>query len=200
MPCGEKKPLKIGLTGPPAAGKSTILKAFEDLGFPVFSADEVVRRLSRPCKEGYHRLVKAFGEEILSASGELNRHLILRKMLEDSGFKRKLEDLLHPLVKKELLSWLESEGDAPLKVAEIPLLFQAGWEGIFDMIIFVSCPREILLKRLKDRLGDEHLAQALLRTYEKELPEIKKAFVLSGTLPENQLRQKISEIISKAGL
>ncbi len=195
-----KKPLKIALTGPPAAGKSTLLKVFHMLGYPTFSADVVVKRLSRPCQKGYHRLVQNFGKEILAPSGELDRQKIMEKMLEDQSFKKKLENILHPLVKEELLCWFEKEKDSPALVAEIPLLFQVGWDELFDLVIFLSCPRKILLERLRKRLKNDKLALALLENYEKGLPPTINASQIPGDLPSDLLKEKVQEILLKHGL
>lgn len=200
MPCAARRPLKIVLTGLPAAGKSTFLRAFEELGCPTFSADEVVRSLSRPCQKGYHRLLACFGEEILTAAGELDRRKILQRMLKDASFKEKLEEILHPLVKAELLSWFEKNREASFLVAEIPLLFQAGWEDLFDLVIFLTCPRETLLARLRERLGDEKLARALLESYEKGLPPRIEALKIAGDLPQDRFQEKAREILSKNGI
>ena len=159
------RPVKIGITGPPAAGKSTVLKLFQEAGFPTFSADAVVRELSRPCRPGYHQLCARFGSRFLRADGALDRRALLRALLEEPPVKRALEEIFHPLVKERLLAWFREHGGAPLLAAEIPLLYQAGWADLFDEIIFVTCPREALEARLLERLQEPVLARQLLQCY-----------------------------------
>lgn len=197
MPCEKKKTktYKIAITGPPAAGKTTILSLFKEYSIPVFSADEEVRKLSRPCQKGYHLLVKKFGREILSPEEELDRRKILEKMLTSSSFKRDLEALLHPLVRERLQEWFEKHEGESLLVAEIPLLFQAGWERLFDLTIFISCSERTLLERLQRRLKDRRLAEMLLETYLKSLPSGKRAFILSGELLPEELKSTVKNIL-----
>ncbi len=162
----KKRNLKIAITGPPAAGKSTVLKIFEEMGYPVFSADKVVHHLSRPCQKGYHLVIKELGNAFLKENKEIDRRKLLKAMLVDYKVKKTLEDIFHPLVKEELLKWIKKEKNSDILAAEIPLLYQAGWENFFDQIIFVTCGEEILLKRLIDRLKDKNLAQKLIKSYQ----------------------------------
>ncbi len=197
MPSEKKRPVKIAVTGPPAAGKSTILALLQDLGVPTFSADAVVKELSKPCREGYHLFCQRFGRGFLTASGELDRRLILEAMLADPQFKKTLEEIFHPLVKKELFRWFQREKGQEVLAAEIPLLYQAGWADFFDQVIWVDCPEELLLARLEKRLGRKDLARKLLEQYQAGLPPKRKALELAGYLPRERLAEKITAILNQ---
>ncbi len=197
MPSVAKKPVKIAVTGPPASGKSTLLSSLASLGVPVFSADKVVRELSAPCQKGYHTLCRRFGQRFLTPSGELDRRLILETMLTDENFKKTLEEIFHPLVREKLAAWFDKHQDKPFLAAEIPLLYQAGWEKLFDLVIWLECPEKTLLKRLKDRLGDETLARKLLSCYQRELPAEKRALIWPGDLPPEKLRGALIKLLQK---
>lgn len=201
MRCAKRRPVRVALTGPPAAGKSTALSLFSSVGVPVFSADEEVKRLSLPCKAGYHEVCRRFGPRFLDGEGRLNRPLMLKEMLEDEALKRALEEIFHPLVREALEAWFEEHEKERLLVAEIPLLYQAGWEPLFDLVIWVDTPRELVLKRLTHRLKDPLLAERLLSAYEKDLPpERKRALPLEGTLPPDELKKALSRIFSQGGV
>ncbi|AEH45726.1 dephospho-CoA kinase [Thermodesulfatator indicus DSM 15286] len=188
----HSNPIKIAITGPPAAGKTTVLSIFAQKGVPVFSADEEVKRLSQPCKPGFHLVVKKLGKDFLTKEGQLNRRKLLHAMLADPKTKKTLEEIFHPLVKKSLLDWFEKNKDKPLLVAEIPLLYQGSWEKIFDRVIWVTVPQEVLLERLSKRLKDERLAKDLLRCYQKDLPEkIFPDLVIESTSPLSKIEERI---------
>ncbi|OAG28630.1 dephospho-CoA kinase [Thermodesulfatator autotrophicus] len=190
MSCAKN--LRVAITGPPAAGKTTVLSIFAKKGVPVFSADEEVRKLSGPCKVGFHQVIKALGKEFLTKEGELNRRKLLCAMLTNLEIKKKLEEIFHPLVKNSLLLWFDKNRDKPLVVAEIPLLYQGGWERFFDRVIWVIAPEEVLLKRLSQRLKDEKLAKELLKCYKKDLPEkIFPDLVIESTDSLPKIEEKI---------
>jgi len=186
------KPLKIAVTGPPASGKSTVLKIFAEMGFPTFSADAVVHELSRPCQPGYHEVVARLGRRFLRPDGTLDRRALLEAMLEEPEVKGTLEAIFHPLVKERLEDWFRKHEREPLLVAEIPLLYQAGWDDLFDLVIFVNAPQDLLLKRLEERLKEGHLAQRLLASY-----QVGPAgdLVLDSSRPIEEIRGKLLDFI-----
>ncbi|WP_022853057.1 dephospho-CoA kinase [Thermodesulfatator atlanticus] len=194
MSCEDKKPLKIAVTGPPAAGKSTILRMFAEEGVPVFSADEEVHKLSRPCQKGFHQIIAKFGEEFLTPGGELDRKRLLKAMLKDKKLKKALEGIFHPLVKDRLIKWVnENQGSSRL-IAEIPLLYQAGWEVFFDKVIWVTAPEDVLIGRLTQRLGDVSLARALITRYFEDMP--RKIFYdlkIDGTILPEKIKKRLKE-------
>ncbi len=193
---GKKAPFRLALTGPPASGKTTVLKIFQQKGVPVFSADEVVHKLSCPCQPGYHQVLRRLGETFLQKDGALDRRLLLSAMLKDPKIKAVLEGIFHPLVKERLLDWFERHSTAPLLVAEIPLLYQAGWEDLFEEVLFVTSPSSILKERLTQRLGDPLLAEALLKGY-SVTP--KKALILNN-LDLSKTRAYVNAYLRKHGL
>lgn len=123
---------RIGLTGSIATGKSTVLKAFADLGVPVFSADEAVANL-------YSGKAVAPVEALfpgVTHDGSIDRALLSQKLAVDpTGFAR-LEAVVHPLVREAIAEFLAaSERDgAALAVVEVPLLFESGHDYGFDAV------------------------------------------------------------------
>ncbi|MET3927702.1 dephospho-CoA kinase [Devosia sp. 2618] len=123
---------RIGVTGSIATGKSTVLKAFSDLGVPVYSADQAVADL-------YSTDAAAPVEALfpgVTRNGVIDRGLLSEKLAADpSGFKR-LEAVVHPLVRAQIARFLddaEASGQ-PLAVVEVPLLFESGYDYGFDAI------------------------------------------------------------------
>lgn len=123
---------RIGITGSIATGKSTVLDAFRALGVPVLSADAAVAEL-------YAGEAVAAVEALfpgVAVDGVIDRNLLSQRLAADpSGFKR-LEAVVHPLVRariKEFIDQAEQAG-AALAVVEVPLLFETGFDYGFDAI------------------------------------------------------------------
>lgn len=146
--------LSVALTGNVASGKTAVADRWRTLGVPVVSADELARRAVVPGSEGLDRVVEAFGDEMLSAEGSLARDRLRALVFEDPAARRRLEEILHPIVWKLREEWLNdrrAEG-ASVVVSEIPLLFETGREGDFDAVVLVDAPAEIRRRRMvRDR-------------------------------------------------
>ncbi len=166
---------KIAITGGPATGKSTVLAKFAAKGVPVFSADEEVRQLVQPGTELCARIRKAFGADYFLPSGALNRRALLKRIVSDPEAKRRLEGLLHPVVKEKLQAFLATHAGAKLVAAEIPLLYEVGWEGLFDLVLVVVVPEEVQRKRLLARIGDLELVEAFLGLQRPLLEKCRRA-------------------------
>ena len=142
---------RIGITGSIATGKSTVLKAFADLGVPVFSADTAVAEL-------YEGEAVAPVEALfpgVAQNGRVDRALLSKKLGEDpAGFKR-LEAVVHPLVRARIAQFLdtaEAQGHA-LAVIEVPLLFESGHDYGFDAIAVTFVDEAIQRERALARPG-----------------------------------------------
>ncbi len=154
---------KIAITGGPASGKSTVLKRLEKKGLPVFSADEVVYNLTKPGTQIYYQIKSEFGRNYILTNGRLDRKALLRMIIADSRAKERLESILHPAVRDKLFDFFYEYRQAQVIVAEIPLLFELGWERWFDLVIVVYVPEKIQKARLLERLDDKELVEGILR-------------------------------------
>src|SRR3954451_21601654 len=124
-------PVKIGLTGGIAAGKSEALKAFQRLGAATLSSDAVVHELleGEPLRG---RLAERWGPEVI-ADGGLDRAKIGEIVFADPDQLSWLEEQIHPLVRRRTPEWLLSlPADTEVPVVQVPLLFEAGSDEVFD--------------------------------------------------------------------
>jgi dephospho-CoA kinase len=166
-------PLKIGLTGGIAAGKSEALKAFARLGAATLSSDAVVHQLleSEPLRE---RLAERWGPEVL-ADGGVNRAKIGEIVFADPEELGWLEEQIHPLVQKKTAAWLLSlPADTEVAVVEVPLLFEAGSDKVFDATVAVVTADEVRRERAAARghtLVDEREARQLTQLEKAERAE-----------------------------
>lgn len=156
-------PLKIGLTGGIAAGKSEALKAFARLGAATLSSDAVVHELleSEPLRE---RLADRWGPEVLADDG-VDRARIGEIVFADPEELSWLEQHIHPLVQEKTAAWLLSlPVDTEVAVVEVPLLFEVGGERPFDTTVSVVTSDEVRRERAAARghaLVDEREARQL---------------------------------------
>jgi dephospho-CoA kinase len=147
--------LLVGLTGGIASGKSTVSGMFADLGVPVICADELARAAVEPGSAALEEIRRAFGEEVLTEDGGLDRVAMARLVFQNEARRKLLESIIHPRVAEEQqkkLCHLEREGHR-MAIIDVPLLYESGWEKGFDLVIVVYAPREIQEKRLMERDG-----------------------------------------------
>ena len=139
------KPLRVAIVGKIASGKSAVLNVFKELGYLSLSSDEIVHKLYER-KEIQDLIIKRF-----KLKGDAD---FLTTLTEDLKVKKqdleRLEKIVHPLVKKEIESEFK-KSSSPLLVAEVPLLFKAKMENMFDVIIGVDISETNQLKRLEIR-------------------------------------------------
>ena len=132
--------MTVAVTGPFASGKSTFVDILGELGAETVSADEIVHDLLAENKETITRVLERFGEDVLGERG-VDRQALGRKVFGNPEALQDLEDILHPLVRRETDRRIEDSG-ANLVVAEIPLLFEGGRSGAFDYTVAVTVPEE----------------------------------------------------------
>lgn len=136
---------RIGLTGGIASGKSTVGRLLAARGLPVLDAD------------GYAREALARGsagaEAVLARYGTLDRAALGRIVFADAAERQWLEQLVHPIVRARFAAELEGLAAAPVVVLMIPLLFEAGLEGLCSEIWLVDCDEDQQLQRLMARNG-----------------------------------------------
>jgi dephospho-CoA kinase len=176
------RPLLVGLTGGIGSGKSEALAAFARHGAATLSSDAVVHELYRrpDVKEA---VAARFGPDVLAADGDVDRSRLGAAAFAEPDGLRFLERLLHPLVAEELVrstAAATARGDA-LLVHEVPLLFEAGLEGRYDVVVVITASDELRRARAGGRFDQRSSSQ---------LPEAEKraraavAYVNDGSLDE----------------
>lgn len=133
--------LTIGLTGGILCGKSAALAAWKQAGVFGLSCDELVQEISsRPTVH----------KKILALLGTADRAELAKQVFSCEAARRKLENLLHPLVQQEIARQLK-QTSAAVRVIEVPLLFEAGWQDLFDVTVVITAPTKVLATRAKKR-------------------------------------------------
>jgi len=139
--------IRVGLTGAVASGKSTVAWMLAELGARVRDADRVVADLYGPQAAGATAVSRHFGPELLDHNGAVDRSALAKLVLGDAESRRRLEDLIHPLVRRELDRWfaeLEFGANEPaVAVVEAALLVETGEYRRYHRLVVVEAPLEI---------------------------------------------------------
>ena len=143
----------IGLTGGIAAGKSTVAKRWAEHGALEIDADQVARDVVEPGTVGLGRVVEAFGSDVLTADGELDRKQLAMQIFSDAGKRELLNSILHPLIKERTRQLLGEVPAESIVVYNVPLLVEAAVDHPFDLVVTVEAPEEEQLRRLVETRG-----------------------------------------------
>lgn len=188
-------PLKIGLTGGIAAGKSEALKAFARLGAATLSSDAVVHELLES-ESLRARLAERWGPEVI-ADGGIDRAKIGEIVFADPEQLSWLEQQIHPLVQERTAAWLLSlPAETEVAVVEVPLLFEAGGDKVFDTTVAVVTGDEVRRERAAARghaLVDEREARQLTQTEKAERAE----HVVENDGSVEDLERSLSALLEK---
>ncbi len=188
--------MTVAVTGSFASGKSTFVSLLGELGAETASADEIVHGLLTEDEETIARVAERFGEDVLEERG-IDRRALGRKVFGDGEALQDLEDILHPLVRRETDRRIENSG-ADLFVAEIPLLFEGSRSGAFDYTVAVVVPEE----RRRAWAAQRGVDEAALRAIEqRQLPQGEKArradVVVQNDGNLDKLREQAKELREK---
>ncbi len=145
----------IGLTGGIATGKSAVTRLLAARGATTFSADEAARAVLVRNGSALHQIATEFGPEMLTAGGDLDRARLGHMVFADREARRKLERILHPLIRSLLRAQIEAaQRDLPpgtVIVVEIPLLYEGGLETWFEQVVVVAASETLQRERLQLR-------------------------------------------------
>ena len=157
---------KIGITGSIASGKTTASKILSSKRGPLFSADAVVKELYKK------RFFKNLVSKKINISSTVNiKKNLKKKILNDKSNISKLEKIIHPIVRKEMVRFIKKNKKKKFLFFEIPLLIESNLIRKFDLIIFIKARRSIRLKRFISKGGNLKLFNILDK---KQLRDNKK--------------------------
>jgi dephospho-CoA kinase len=186
----------LGLTGSVGMGKSVTAKFFAEEGVPVHDADAAVHRL-------YEGAAVPLIEAVFpgtTADGKVDRTKLGGRVLADPAALKKLEGIVHPLVRKEeeqFLAAAEKSG-ADIAVLDIPLLFETGAEKRCDAVMVVSAPAELQRERVMARPG--MTAEKFAAILAKQMPDTEKRakadFIVDSSAGFEPARQQVRDILA----
>jgi len=144
----------IGLTGGIGSGKSTVSEIMADMGAVIIDADKVGHDLLKNT-EVQREIISAFGKEVLTSDGNIDRKMLSRIVFDNPNLLAKLNRIMHPrmynIVKNELKKYRNK--NIKIVVLEAPLLIDAGWNSLVDEVWVINTPVNTVINRLRERTG-----------------------------------------------
>jgi len=194
----------IGLTGGIASGKSTVGRMLSEQNFPIIDTDKLAREVVEPGKPALEELVSTFGREILRDNETLDRHQMLNVILTDADARQLVEKIIHPHVFKrmdQILQQLAASGNNVV-IVEVPLLFEAGWQDLFDYVVSVVAPEPICIKRLAERkkMSIDMASRWMATQIPQEVKARKSDYVVHNNAGLDELQihvNRLSEILKQ---
>ena len=143
----------VGLTGGIGSGKSTVAELFVGAGAALVDTDAIAHELTAPAGAAMPMLLAAFGPQIADERGALDRAAMRRAVFADPGSRKKLEDILHPLIRQISAERCRS-ATAPYVILAVPLLVESGdYRERCQRIVTVDCPESLQIERVVARNG-----------------------------------------------
>ena len=145
-------PFVIGLTGGIGSGKSSVADLLGGLGAAVIDTDAIAHRLTAPGEAGSLEIARQFGAEFLQPDGALDRDRMRALVFADPAARKKLEAILHPMIRAEVQSAVAAVTTAPYAVLVVPLLVETGaYRELIGRTLVVDCTEEIQIERVRRR-------------------------------------------------
>lgn len=197
--------VKVAVTGGLSCGKSSACRIFKELGAYVVSADEIVHRLLSQANSTLGKqVIGLIGKDIV-INHQIDRSQIAKKVFKHPELLKALESLLHPAVRQEtekLYNQVKEARQAPLFVAEIPLLYETGGDSFFDYIIVVRADENLCRQRFKQSTGyDEAEYERRMKRQMDTTEKAKRAdFVIANNGSMEDMRKAVKEIYQKLTL
>lgn len=192
----KQNKIRIAVTGGIGSGKSTVCKIIHSLGYPVYSCDEVYKSVLRD-GQTVAELVKEFGEQILNFDGSLNRPALSAIVFGDEEKLKNLNNITHPKIFKKLFEI--SADDKGVVFYEVPLLFEGGYEKLFDSVLVVLRDKkkriDCVMKR--DNLSEEEVISRLNKQYNYDIEHFAKYYVIHNDGNIDDLMREATNFLSK---
>ena len=164
--------LKVGLTGGIGAGKSTVAKILEVLGFPVFYSDQEAKKLMEHDDNIIEKLKNCFGSSIY-INQQLNRSSLASKVFQNEVLLEKLNNIVHPAVRNAFDKWTMIQKKS-IVINEAAILFETGAYQSFDKVILVTAPENIRMNRVmtRDNITKEQVIERMKNQWsdDKKIP------------------------------
>jgi dephospho-CoA kinase len=191
---------RIGLTGGIGSGKSFIAQIIEHMGYPVYYSDARAKELTKSNPSIKTGLISLFGEEVYEGN-KLNAKLIASKIFHNDELRKKVNELIHPIVRADFENWALNQNSA-LVFNEAAILFETGSYRNFDATVLVCAPTELKIERVMNR--EKSSREAVLERMSKQWSDEDKMKLTDySILNDNQtpiliqLEEIINNLLSK---
>ena len=192
---------RIGLTGGIASGKSTIANYIATKkGIKTLNADDYSKKLLLFNNQSYKKMINHFGNELEDKSSKekkINTKLLRKIIFDDSKAKKWIENLLHPLIKENMIKDCIKLKKEKTLLLEIPLLYEAGFESLCTEIWLIKCPKKIQKERLmlRDNINNQD-AEKIINIQKNLIDKEKKSdFIIENSVEKKFMFKIIDRLI-----
>lgn len=193
----KQNKMKIAVTGGIGSGKSTVCKIIEDFGYPVFSCDKTYAEM---LNDGFFNddLVKEFGRVVIDSDGKLNRTKLGEIVFSDGNKLQRLNSITHPKIFDKMFADAEN-CTSQLCFFEVPILFDYGYEKLFDNVIVVLREEEERIRSVmsRDNISSEAVSQRVKNQYNYQNNDFAQYYVIHNNCNFGKLSDKIEKILLK---
>lgn len=185
--------LKVGICGTIGSGKSTVCHIFEDMGIPVYFADDRAKVLMTSSIELMAKITEAFGDDCYNA-GALDRRYLASQIFGDDSKRLLLNSIVHPAVCRDFVEWAESQ-KAAYVIVESAILFESGLDKVIDKSIAVIVPQQLALERAaaRDSADIEAIKARMAVQYSSEQLQSMADFVIEN-IYQSTLREQVAKV------
>lgn len=189
-----------GLTGGIGSGKSTVATLFSELGARIVDTDLIAHQLTQTGGTALPAIRREFGDGFISQSGAMDRAKMRQLVFSDDSAKKRLEAILHPLIREQAQLLAQSQSNAPYTLVVVPLLFESGrYRDWLHQVIVVDCTEQQQIARTMQRsmLTETEvksiMAQQISRHERLRLADA----VIQNDSQLNDLRPQVEELHSR---
>jgi dephospho-CoA kinase len=187
--------LRVGLTGGIGSGKTRVADLLAKHGAVIIDADLLAREVAAPGTPGLALVEKEFGPDVLTPTGQLDRAAMAQRVFADPDARRRLEAIIHPLVRERAAALEAAAAPNAVVVHVIPLLVETGQADAFDVVVVVDVEEDVQLTRLEARGMTWAEAKARMDAQASRATRTAAADIVidnSGTLDE--LKERVRQL------
>ena len=150
----------VGLTGGIGSGKSTAVKIFNELGIDSIDADDVAKNIIDSNKNARKLFIEEFGDKYILKNHKINRDLLREDIFNDKSKIKKLESIIHPIVREEIFEFIQ-KSESIYTIIDVPLIFETKSEDFYNKIVVVDCDTNTQILRASQR--DNKTEESILK-------------------------------------
>jgi dephospho-CoA kinase len=198
--------LLVGLTGGIGSGKSTVARLLERRGATVIDADQLAREAVAKGTPGFDRVLEAFGQDVVTSDGDLDRSALAARIFSDPVQKAALEAIVHPEVARRFSDQVDAfRGTDRIVVYVTPLLVELGLAPAFDVVVVVTASPHLRVSRVASDRGlspDEVRGRLAVQATDEQRAEVAGVLIDNdGSLAdlEPQVDRLWNDLLGRAG-